>query len=76
MNRDTGNPVSLCIALQGIDASVISHTALYGENREAINSPENPDRVLPVPVGGCRIDGKEAFAVLPPLSWNVIKLGN
>lgn len=76
VNRDTGNPVSLCIALQGIDASVISHTALYGENREAINSPENPDRVLPVPVGGCRIDGKEAFAVLPPLSWNVIKLGN
>jgi alpha-L-arabinofuranosidase len=39
-----------------------------------VNTAAAPDRVAPRPVDDPKIDGGRLQAVLPPLSWNMIRL--
>ncbi len=51
---------------------------LADADRHARNTLERPDRVRPTPLdpdnGGAVLDGDQLSALLPPLSWNVIRL--
>ncbi|WP_117209557.1 alpha-N-arabinofuranosidase [Allorhizocola rhizosphaerae] len=63
VNRDTENPVRL--SLDGPMRTVVSHSVLRDDDRHAVNTLDNPDRVKPSAGDG---------VTLPPLSWNTIRL--
>jgi alpha-N-arabinofuranosidase len=69
VNRDTARPMPLELDARGFGGlRVVEHLALWDEDRHAANTLAHQDRVRPR-----RIEGDDI--VLPPLSWNTIRLG-
>ncbi|WP_020574447.1 alpha-N-arabinofuranosidase [Actinopolymorpha alba] len=59
-------------ALSGV--RVVEHVALHDADRDATNTRDNPDRVVPQTMPAPVLeDGRVRFE-LPPLSWNLIRL--
>jgi alpha-N-arabinofuranosidase len=75
VNRHTAEPLSVTVDLRGFGPLRLSdHSALYDADRHATNTRDEPDRVVPRPVWGTQVDAGRLSAVLPPLSWNVLRL--
>jgi alpha-N-arabinofuranosidase len=80
VNRDTARPLRLTADLRGFDRAAgapgfgVEHSALFDGDRHAANTRERPDRVAPRPVDGASAGDGRLSALLPPLSWNVIRL--
>lgn len=75
VNRDRARPLSLDVALHGLDVTrVVEHSALADADPDARNTLERPDRVAPHTVEGTTLEGGALKAVLEPMSWNVIRL--
>ena len=78
-NRSLVDDVRLAVDLRALPGySVLEHTTLSGESSytpgQAVNTEQEPERIRPRPVPvTARIDS-EAAVVLPPLSWNVVRL--
>ncbi|GAA3447838.1 alpha-N-arabinofuranosidase [Planomonospora venezuelensis] len=78
VNRALDGPMELTADVRALSDGlrVLSHEVLADDDRHAKNTRENPDRVRPRPAAdGTAVDGGRLRAVLPPLSWNVIRLG-
>jgi len=76
VNRSQGEPLSLTGDLRGIgDYQLIEHIVLENPDPLARNTLEFPDRVVPHSKGGAEFSGGRLSAILPALSWNVIRLG-
>ena len=54
---------------------VLEHILLNHSDAKAANTAANPDNVRPHTGGDARLDEGQLTATLPPLSWNVIRLG-
>jgi alpha-N-arabinofuranosidase len=54
---------------------VIEHIVLESDDPNAVNSLDNPNRVVPHTGGKTVIEDDMAKSVLNKLSWNVIRLG-
>ncbi|HEX6684588.1 MAG TPA: alpha-N-arabinofuranosidase [Candidatus Limnocylindrales bacterium] len=68
VNRDTSRPMPLELDLRGFgEMRVVEHLALSDEDRHAANTLLHQERVRPKALGVEDI-------VLPPLSWNTIRL--
>ena len=52
----------------------IEHTVMHHDDVKAINTESQPDNVVPSPAVTRPADGGELSAVLPALSWNMIRL--
>ena len=50
------------------------HIAVHDPDPDAVNTVELPDRVSPRRLGEVKVDDGHAIAMLPPLSWNMIRL--
>jgi len=75
VNRDQAKELPLEVVLRGLGVSrVAEHLALAGDDPEATNTLDEPDRVTPGPVKGTVVDSDVLRATLPPLSWNLIRL--
>lgn len=77
VNRDQEQSLGLRAALRGFGAAyrVVEHLVIADADPDAVNTQENPDRVRPRPVDGTRVTGEgELEAVLPPVSWSMIRL--
>lgn len=69
VNRDTSRPIPLELELRGLgELRVMEHSALWDDDRHAANTLLHQERVRPRQVTGDSL-------VLPPLSWNTIRLG-
>jgi alpha-L-arabinofuranosidase len=69
--------LALEVALRDLDGLRVSeHVVLRDDDLSACNTPEKPDRVVPRPSSGARLDGALLRAELPPRSWNVLVLGS
>jgi alpha-L-arabinofuranosidase len=55
-------------------SSAIEHRALSDPDPSASNSADRPDRVRPRRLPGATLDGDRLAVVLPPRSWNVVRL--
>ena len=53
---------------------ILEHSVLSDPDFEARNTADEPDRVRPRPVGTSAIEDGVLHAMLPPASWNVIRL--
>jgi alpha-N-arabinofuranosidase len=50
------------------------HVALFDADPDAVNTAEQPDRVVPRRGDEVKIVDGRATVVLPPLSWNMVRL--
>ena len=77
VNRSREEKLVLEAGLAGFGhCRIIEHIILCSPDPKAANTRENPSRVVPSRLDGARLDGSSMTAVLPPLSWNVIRVGS
>ncbi|GGL08930.1 arabinosylfuranosidase ArfA [Mangrovihabitans endophyticus] len=75
VNRHQHEPMSLDADLRGFGGlTSAAHTALADDDPEAVNDRLHPDRVQPRRLDDPKLDGGRMLAVLPPMSWNMIRL--
>jgi len=75
VNRDQRTPLSLDVDLRGLPALTFGqHTSLSDADPDAVNTAEQPDRVVPRPGTGASVEDGQLTVGLPPASWNVLRL--
>jgi alpha-N-arabinofuranosidase len=75
VNRSQTEPMSLDVDLRALTGvSTAEHTCLADEDPDAINSMDQPERVVPRRLDDPKLDGGRLQAGLPPLSWNMIRI--
>ena len=75
VNRSQTESMAVDVDVRSIpELSGAEHTALSDDDPDAINSLGEPERVKPHRREDPKIDGGRLQAVLPPLSWNMIRL--
>jgi alpha-N-arabinofuranosidase len=75
VNRHQSEPLLINLdvrALGGI--SLGEHRTLCGEDPDAVNTAQAPDRVTPQRLDDAKVEEGRMPLVLPPLSWNMIAL--
>ena len=76
VNRSQDEPLHLeCDVRDFRGYHVCEHLILAGADKLAVNTREDPHAVLPHPGGDTHLDAGQLLTTLPPLSWNVIRLG-
>ncbi len=76
VNRDEEDQLVVETDMMGFSGfDVLEHIVLEHEDRNAVNSPENPFNVVPHKGGQTTVDDGKAKSVLNKLSWNVIRFG-
>jgi len=75
VNRDQRQELTLDVDVRALPSlTVADHVALFDDDPDAVNDATNPDRVTPRRLDPPKVDGGRIQAVLPPLSWNMIRL--
>jgi alpha-L-arabinofuranosidase len=75
VNRDQTEPVALDIDVRSLPSPVVGeHVTLSDEDPEATNTVDHPDRVTPTRQPDVKATDGTVTAVLPALSWNMIRL--
>jgi alpha-L-arabinofuranosidase len=75
MNRHTDEPAQLDVDLRAFgDLTVAEHLYLGGDDLDAVNSIETPERIAPTRAAGHSTGGRRLQTSLPPVSWNLIRL--
>ena len=76
VNKNLEEDITLTMGLrQFADYEVVEHAVLHDENLYAVNTEENPGRIVPVSGEGSTICDGALNVVLPHKSWNMILLG-
>ncbi|MBQ3503656.1 MAG: alpha-N-arabinofuranosidase [Oscillospiraceae bacterium] len=57
------------------DYRILEHVVIHDEDLYAVNTEENPNRIVPTPDGDSHIENRTLTAVLKHKSWNMIRLG-
>jgi alpha-N-arabinofuranosidase len=69
-------PLAVEVGLRDLDDLTIeSHRVLTDREMRASNTAANPERVMPRPGTGARLEAGRLAIELPPRSWNVMRLG-
>jgi alpha-L-arabinofuranosidase len=79
VNRSETDKVDCEIPLAALQAELgplklVEHLGLYDDDRSAVNSADDPDRVVPRTVDATRVTDGSCATTLPPASWHVIRL--
>lgn len=76
VNRSQSEALPLRVELRGpAPTGVLEHSVLADADPDAKNTMDEPGRVTPHPEKGTSIADGVLTATLPPLSWNLIRLG-
>jgi alpha-N-arabinofuranosidase len=77
VNRHQREPMTLDVDLRALpEITAAEHTCLADDDPDAINDMANPTRVTPRRRDDPKPDGGRLQVALPPLSWNMIRLGH
>ena len=75
VNRSQSEALPLTADLRNFSGyRVVEHLVLEHDDPQATNTADQPETVLPHPGGDTKVDDGRLGAVLPKLSWNVIRL--
>ncbi|WP_249998435.1 alpha-N-arabinofuranosidase [Actinoplanes sp. M2I2] len=75
VNRDQHEQMAVDVDVRSLPhLTTGEHLALADDDPEAVNDRDNPDRVTPRRLADPKLDGGRLQVVLPPLSWNLIRL--
>jgi alpha-L-arabinofuranosidase len=68
-------PLTLDATVHGLEGLAVGeHSVLAGPDLRASNTADDPHRVVPRSVDGATVRGDLVSVVLPPRSWNVVRL--
>jgi alpha-N-arabinofuranosidase len=77
VNRDESDELVLEVDVRGMPALAYGkHVALWEDDPRAVNSAAEPDRVQPRSRDDVKVDDGRVEIVLPPRSWNIVRLGS
>jgi len=75
VNRDQREELTLDVDLRAFPGLVTGeHVAIHDAEPDAVNTADQPDRVAPRRLGDIKVADGRATAVLPALSWSMIRL--
>jgi alpha-N-arabinofuranosidase len=75
VNRDQRSQVALDVDLRALPGLAVGeHVAVCDEDPDAYNSADEPDRVTPTRQADLKVSDGRLTAVLPALSWNMLRL--
>jgi alpha-N-arabinofuranosidase len=75
VNRDQQQELTLDVDVRACRTQGTGeHIAVHDDDPDAVNTAEHPDRVSPRRLDDVKVNDGHATAVLPPLSWNMIRL--
>jgi alpha-N-arabinofuranosidase len=75
VNRDQHEELALDVDVRACPALAAGeHVAVHDPDPDAVNTAEQPGRVAPRHLDDVKVDDGHATALLPPLSWNMIRL--
>jgi alpha-N-arabinofuranosidase len=75
VNRDQSEPMTVDVDVRAMPRiSSGEHVALHDDDPDAVNTADAPERVTPRRLNDLKVDDGYAHPVLPPLSWNMIRL--
>ena len=75
VNRDQATPVALEVDVRSLPSvSAVSPVAISDGDPDAVTTLSSPDRVVPKTLDDPKLVGGRLQAVLPALSWNMIRL--
>jgi alpha-L-arabinofuranosidase len=76
LNRHLADDLDLTVSVAGFgdQLRVAEAWTLADEDLYAVNTADDPDRVVPAPAAGVTVDGGVLSATLPPVSWSAIRL--
>jgi alpha-N-arabinofuranosidase len=76
VNRDAREPLPVAIDVRSLPAlRVAHHTYIVDDEPSAANTQDAPDRVVPRAGDDVRVDDGLLRLALPPLSWNMLRIG-
>jgi alpha-N-arabinofuranosidase len=76
VNRDQREPLPAVIDVRSMPGlRVAHHTYLGDDDPSAANTRDAPDRIVPRSGATLPVDGGLVRLALPPLSWNMIRIG-
>lgn len=76
VNKDLEEEISLTMGLrQFADYDIIQHIVLHDEDLYAVNTEQEPDRIVPSERKDSTVCDGVLSAVLPHKSWNMLRLG-
>lgn len=77
VNRDQNDSLQVDVDLNGLKDGyrLLEHIVLESKDSKATNTADNPERVKPHNRGNAKLTKDKVTALLPRLSWNVIRLG-
>ncbi len=76
VNRSPDEDLVLDVDCRGLgDCRVVEHIVYEHDDLKAVNSVDQPNRVVPHNGGDARVDGGRLVARLPRCSWNVVRVG-
>jgi alpha-N-arabinofuranosidase len=75
LNRSLDENLSMEALVRGFDGLTVKEAhQLRNDDLMAVNTKDEPDTIMPVPLEGVEIWGNHVRAKLAPASWNVIRL--
>ena len=75
VNRHPSESVTLDVGAGAGDGwHVATAVVITDEDVHAVNTQDDPSRVRPRDLGAITVEGRDAQAVLPPVSWSLIRL--
>jgi alpha-N-arabinofuranosidase len=75
INRHLTEALPLTAVIAGdVPYQVREHLVLADSDSQAVNTADQPDRLVPRVLPGTEIKQAQLFTILPPLSWNVLRL--
>jgi alpha-N-arabinofuranosidase len=75
VNRDQHEPLTLAVNVRAFPSLVMGEvTTLSDDDSDAVNTAEQPDRVVPRRLPDTKVQDGALEVVLPPTSWTMIRL--
>jgi alpha-N-arabinofuranosidase len=75
LNRSLDEALSLEVTARGFPGLAVAQAlALHDRDLDAANTKEEPERIRPAPLERVALEGDRLRAMLPPASWNVVRL--
>jgi alpha-N-arabinofuranosidase len=76
VNRDARAALPVAIDVRSLpELRVARHTYIGDDEPSAANTQHDPDRVVPRAGADLPVDGGVLRSALPPLSWNMLRIG-
>jgi alpha-N-arabinofuranosidase len=75
VNRDAREPLPVTIDVRSLPALRLAHHTYIGDDEPSASNTQNaPDRIVPRAGADTPVDGGVLPIILPPLSWNMLRL--